>query len=312
MPHQSKIGLAFSGGGIRSAALSSGVLRRLLHRGVKADYISCVSGGSITAAAYVDWKYRNHKEDHPKWHKEFFEHMRSNAGYICNWHNGWKGILDSLILTLLLLVVNIVIPFAVWGSFSIPLAFMVDIVFGDIMCTGYNCTHVVSRKGAEPITACGSEFNRDDPEIYQQIVLFVMLVICFIVCHIGKLLGPVSLRFKALFLNIVSGVIFAMVFLPWLIQQFFDVMPWYLNIVIIVLSIFFWLGFPLLRTKASLALVFYFYAFVIRWRVYKGRFFGVDYSEQSFSVSLLIAGFVIWASPFLGMFVNTSIFVFYK
>lgn len=38
------IGLAFSGGGIRSAAFCSGVLRRLLKRKVKIDYLSCFQG----------------------------------------------------------------------------------------------------------------------------------------------------------------------------------------------------------------------------------------------------------------------------
>ena len=41
----SQVGLAFSGGGIRSAAFCSGVLRRLLERNVQVDYLSCVSGG---------------------------------------------------------------------------------------------------------------------------------------------------------------------------------------------------------------------------------------------------------------------------
>ncbi|PFX19869.1 hypothetical protein AWC38_SpisGene15708 [Stylophora pistillata] len=41
-------GLAFSGGGIQSAALCSGVLRRLLQRKAKIDYLSCVSGGGYT------------------------------------------------------------------------------------------------------------------------------------------------------------------------------------------------------------------------------------------------------------------------
>jgi len=44
-------GLAFSGGGIRSAAFCSGVLRRLLQRNTKIDYLSCVSGGGYTGTA---------------------------------------------------------------------------------------------------------------------------------------------------------------------------------------------------------------------------------------------------------------------
>ena len=58
------------------AAFSSGVLRRLLQRNTKIDYLSCVSGGGYTGSAYVDWKYRNNNVDEPKWHQEFFEHVR--------------------------------------------------------------------------------------------------------------------------------------------------------------------------------------------------------------------------------------------
>ena len=42
-------GLAFSGGGIRSAAFCSGVLRRLLQYDVEVDYLSCVSGAATQA-----------------------------------------------------------------------------------------------------------------------------------------------------------------------------------------------------------------------------------------------------------------------
>ena len=51
-----KFGLSFSGGGVRSAAFCSGVLRRLLQKEVRIDYLSCVSGGSYTGSAYVDGK----------------------------------------------------------------------------------------------------------------------------------------------------------------------------------------------------------------------------------------------------------------
>ena len=79
-----KTGLAFSGGGIRSAAFCSGVLRRLLQKNVKIDYLSCVSGGGYTGTAYLDWKYWNGKKDDNEWHEEFFNHMRQSAGFICH------------------------------------------------------------------------------------------------------------------------------------------------------------------------------------------------------------------------------------
>ena len=46
------IGLAFSGGGIRSASFSMGVVQHLISKGVfqKVDYLSTVSGGGFTGS----------------------------------------------------------------------------------------------------------------------------------------------------------------------------------------------------------------------------------------------------------------------
>ena len=77
-------GLAFSGGGIRSAAVCSGVLRELLGSGVEVDYLSCVSGGGYTGTAYLDWKYHEERKARSKkrdWHKKFFENMTQRLGY---------------------------------------------------------------------------------------------------------------------------------------------------------------------------------------------------------------------------------------
>ena len=109
----SETGLSFSGGGIRSAAFCSGVLRRLLQRNCKIDYLSCVSGGGYTGTAYLDWKYRNGKKDDPKWHQEFFDHMRENAGLMCNWQRPFRGIFDTVILLSLMLLVSAIMPIIV-------------------------------------------------------------------------------------------------------------------------------------------------------------------------------------------------------
>ena len=91
-------GLAFSGGGIRSAAFSSGVLRRLLQRSTKIDYLSCVSGGGYTGSAYLEWKYRNNKVDKPEWHQKFFEQMKKQSGLMCNWQKPLQGVVDTLVI----------------------------------------------------------------------------------------------------------------------------------------------------------------------------------------------------------------------
>lgn len=56
---KSSTGVAFSGGGIRSAAFCSGALRKLLQDDVPFEYLSCVSGGGYTGAAFMDWKFRH-------------------------------------------------------------------------------------------------------------------------------------------------------------------------------------------------------------------------------------------------------------
>ena len=93
-------GLAFSGGGMRSAAFCSGYLRRLLERRVTVDYQSCVSGGDYTGTAFLDWKYREERkarmerkdgEGQHEWHGDFFENMNQKAGYLCDWNNPIQG-----------------------------------------------------------------------------------------------------------------------------------------------------------------------------------------------------------------------------
>lgn len=128
-----KVGLAFSGGGIRSASFCSGVLRRLLQKKANVDFLSCVSGGGYTGTAYLDWKYRNGKKDSPEWHREFFEHLRSRSGAFCNWQRPCQGILDSAILFTMTVFVALIIPFLLWSSYACPLAFVIDFLFGKIL-----------------------------------------------------------------------------------------------------------------------------------------------------------------------------------
>ena len=56
-----EIGLALSGGGIRSASFSLGVLQALARHGIlkEVDYLSTVSGGGYTGSALTWWLGRN-------------------------------------------------------------------------------------------------------------------------------------------------------------------------------------------------------------------------------------------------------------
>ena len=132
-------GLAFSGGGIRSAAFCSGVMRRLLQREVKIDNMSCVSGGGYTGTAYLDWKYRNGQKDDPKWHKEFFDHMRRRTGYFCSWQNPVKGVIDAVLVTSMIALVSVLLPTIVWMSYACPLAYAVDFLIGDLLRVESQC-----------------------------------------------------------------------------------------------------------------------------------------------------------------------------
>ena len=170
--NKTSTGLAFSGGGIRSAALCSGVLRRLLQKKVHVDYVSCVSGGNYTAAAYLDWKYRHGKEDDAGWHKEFFEQMRKRVGYLCDWqrHGGLQGVLDTIIMVALLITVNIVIPCVMYSAGAFTAAVIIDIALGKILrqgseCEGRNAT--ISARGSRCIAPC-VQFDITDPILRDQ------------------------------------------------------------------------------------------------------------------------------------------------
>ena len=131
-----KAGLAFSGGGVRSAAFCSGVLRRLLQRNANLDYLSCVSGGGYTGCAYMDWKFRNGMEDNKEWHLRFFDHFRSRIGIFCDWQRPLHAVLDSVVWFLMTLFVTIIIPLFLWLAYACPLAYAVDFCTGDIIRGG--------------------------------------------------------------------------------------------------------------------------------------------------------------------------------
>ena len=316
--NKTSTGLAFSGGGIRSAALCSGVLRRLLHRGVHVDYVSCVSGGNYTAAAYLDWKYRKNKTDDHTWHQQFFEHMRTRVGYLCDWQTqgGLQGVLDTIIMVALLLTVNLVIPCVMYSAGAFTVAVITDMALGKILRQGFECegrNATTSARGRRCIASC-VQFDMTDPKVRGQTILFASLAIIFCICYVAKKVfftHKIHTFFRLG--QIISAFTLAFTIIPWLIHQFSDVLPRWLKISVFVLSIFFWLGFPPLRKKTSCAIVSYFYAFVITWRVYQCRtFFLPEYTEELFYELVLISSFLIWMSPYLGIFKSLSTFIYYK
>ncbi|XP_048589540.1 uncharacterized protein LOC5516493 isoform X2 [Nematostella vectensis] len=301
---RNKIGLALSGGGVRSAAFSSGVLRRLLQKSIEIDYISCISGGNFTAAAFLDWKSRNRQEDEHEWHHEFFENMRRRIGYFCDWRNACRGIHDFVIVLLLMLFVNLLIPIVLWGGLSIPVAYVIDLVLGGTLRIGFQCGNTTT------VRECGTTFNANDREAFKVAFLFIFLAVGYLFFYLlKKIIKRICNTIR--FIQISTGILLGLSVLPWFLQQYSQSAPLWLKVLILGLSMFFWCGFPPLRNVSALAIVFYIYAYVIKWRVYRSDF-PIHYSESHFYTAMLIAGAILWVSPYLGVFSRTSIYNYVK
>ena len=281
------IGLAFSGGGIRSAALCSGVLRKLLKEKVQVDYLSCVSGGGYTGTAYLDWKYRHGKKDDPKWHQEFFDHMRERAGLMCNWRKPCQGILDTIILISLMLIVSFIMPVIVWGSYIFPLVYAVDFIFGDLLRAEDECDEFPTRTPSIPDANITSMARRGRPpcrlrlgsEAYSRIVLFATLAVLFVIFYmLAKKIK--KFRDELYFISSLCGFMFAFTFIPYFIYYFFDRTPLWAQLLILVFSIVVWLFFPVLRGRSSFVVVVYLYSYAVYWKVYESSVFGVEYSDD--------------------------------
>ena len=301
-------GLAFSGGGIRSAAFCSGVLRRLLERNVEVDYLSCVSGGGYTGTAYLDWKYREEKktshegdegEDHrAKWHDDFFRYVRERAGYLCHWEKPLEGILDTIVLLGLVLLVNFIEPIIMWGSYACPIAYIIDLLFGMYLREKLNCDDVAAAKSGQQRNASSRDQNVTTQEIRQHclsrqgtkdsdtIILFSILLILFIIFFIlaRKSSRTRRKRYATLlsFIHTTLAIFLALTFLPFAIHDFIVKIPLWTQYLIAFLAIIVWFFLPLLRTKTSYVLIVYFYSYVIYWKVYEASLVGIPFSAELF------------------------------
>lgn len=295
-----RIGVAFSGGGIRSASLCSGVLRRLLQKKVNIDYLSCVSGGGYTGTAYLDWKYRHGKKDDPEWHKQFFENMRKRSGIFCNWKKPCQGILDSIILSTMVIFVAFIIPILLWTSYACPLAFVVDFLFGRILRGGSKpCRKLAKRDPKISLKECELERHASPEVVNQQFILFAVPVAVAIVCGVVRGMIPKGKGFFN-FLIMSCVVFFGLVFIPWFIDNFLAYIPNWMKILIILPTFIVWSSFPLMRKNATLMLVIYFYSFVIYWRVFNGRVLETEYDDEIFFMLLAISTLFLWSAPIIG------------
>ena len=302
-----KIGLAFSGGGIRSAALCSGVLRRLLQDKAKVHYLSCVSGGGYTGTAFLDWKKRKEKkeDDDEEWHEEFFDHMRQRAGYLCNWEKPLEGIRDTILLFFLVFLVTIIEPIMIYGSFAFPFAFMIDYRFGKYLRYKVDCDNVAAaetHQSQQNSTAQAIRehcLSRQGTIASTKIVLFSIPVVLFVIFFIlsCKMSPKFSRYFR--FLSLICFLFLSFTFLPFAINDFFIEIPLWSRVVIVVIGVILWFFLPLLRRKTSYCLIIYFYSYIIYWKVYEAKIVGVVFSIELFNQLLFASGGILWFVPYL-------------
>ena len=307
-------GLAFSGGGIRSAAFCSGVLRRLLERNVEVDYLSCVSGGGYTGTAFLDWKYREERirssnekdtEEQENWHDKFFKNMEDRAGYFCNWHNPLVGILDTVTILGLILLVNFIGPITSRGSYACPIAFMIDLMFGEYLRDKKDCDDVVAAKLTDSHIPQANK-NATIQELRQsckdtpgsgRIILFSVL---FLLTAIFFILSKKFLRRYSTPLSFgcaTFGSFLVLTFVPFALRDVVRDIPHWSQYLALAVGIFVWFFLPLLRNVTTHVLMVYFFSYVIYWRVYASPVLGVVYSDELFLRLLFASGFVLWIVP---------------
>ena len=317
-------GLAFSGGGIRSAAFCSGVLRRLLERGVEVDNLSCVSGGGYTGTAYLDWKYREERkarmegtegEGQRDWHEHFFDHITQRSGYICNWQKPIQGILDTVVLFFLVILVTLIHPLIKWGSYAFPLALIMELFFGNLLRYTSDCD--VGASGEYKVTGYASTKENAEAKMYKSqkierclevkgsnqnssIILFAVLFILFLISHIFLRLKRSSRRLSV-FLRLsrfTFGSFLVFTIIPFTINEFVVKIPVWAQFLVLPIFVIVWIALPLLRSLTSYVLIIYLYSCVIYWRVYHGELLGYfPYSDSLFHWGLRFSGFSLWIVP---------------
>ena len=296
-----RVGLAFSGGGIRSAAFCSGVLRRLLQRKVKIHNMSCVSGGGYTGTAYLDWKYRNGQKDDPKWHQEFLNHMRRRAGYFCSWQNPIVGCIDALFVTALIALVSVILPVIVWMSYAWPVAFAVDFLIGDLLRA-----EPCKEDNEDPLTHGCIE---RDPDAAKRTILFASLFVASVLSFmVGSIIPWGQQVFK--FISVTALVVLGFGFFPWAIHAILENTHATIQLLVLIMAAIIWLGFPVLRQQAAIVMIVYAYSFVIHFRVYKHFLTGTEYSDFTFNVMVWVSGLVLWIVPLLGSIQQRLMHVF--
>ena len=311
-------GIAFSGGGIRSAAFCSGALRRMLQDNVLLEYLSCVSGGGYTGAAFLDWMKRPElrpKEIGPKdedWQRAFFEKMRNNAGYLCNWQSPLRGICQSICFTFLLIFVVIILPCVLWLPHAFPVAVFVDFLFGGILRENSTCPPSVSM-GAKTSFLILDLYGDCQPpgrRVALFVITFALWVVFFILSRIKCLIkGQNWFRF----FSILSGLVLALTFFPWVTHDFLWPLRTWIEVLVFIIFLVLPFFFPIIRNFAAIFLFFYAYTIVVSWRVFKADLFGVfPYSDAVFYPILIGCAIAVILFPFIGSIHQSLFNIYYR
>ena len=251
------------------------------------DYLSCVSGGGFTGAAYLDWKCHEKKKVDSKegqgngdWHENFFNHMKDRSGYICDWTGVCKGFCDTLVFFTLMALVLVVLPVINWGTYAFPVAVMIDLFgIGNLMRKSADCDAVLERQreinaSAVPdkdlIDRCLSGNHKRDITI-----LFCSLFAGFIVLYvvISKLkkefLKHPCFKSVLLLFEYAAACVLIFTFIPFTIYDFFAKIALWQQVLVGIIAVIVWVAIPFLRKKTSYVLIVYAYSFVIYWRVFR-------------------------------------------
>lgn len=299
-------GIAFSGGGIRSAAFCSGVLRWMLKNNQRMDYLSCVSGGGYTGAAFLSWMHRK-GPDTEKWQDKFFEKMHQNAGYLCNFQKPRSAILDPIFFIFFFIVTVLVLPCLLWFPYAFPMAEAVDFLCGDILRESSSCNEPGNQPTVDPKKSKSSyllmELYGNCSPTSKRITLFTTtFVVSLILYIISRSRCKFSRRFKGLLrlFSTVIGLFFAFTFLPWITYDFLWPVQVWIQVVIFFICLVLPFFFPIIRNYAGLFLIFYVYVFIVSWKVFKIELLGeFPYSDALFYLLLVICCALIVLFPIL-------------
>lgn len=313
-------GVAFSGGGIRSAAFCSGALRRMLLKNVLPDYLSCVSGGGYTGAAFVEWKEwkrRNRDNgDDNKWHDEFFDTMRQNAGYLCDWQCPFVGLWHSVVFVVLLVTVVVILPCVLWLPYAFPIAVAVDVLFGKILRQNATCPPSAHAR-TDPRTSRTSSLmlmlyeNCHSPS-RRTALIFTTLICSLLFYFLSRKKRLHEFKDILRLLSMISFIVFLFTLFPLLIHDLWPSNTWvraFIIIICIVLPFF----IPVIRNYASVFLVFYWYIHIVSWRVFKTELFGaVPYSDHVFYPILIGCAIAVILFPLIGQLHQAAFNVYYR